>query len=410
MSPARVSVVVVSRGRPAALRLCLMALSQQRHPAYEVIVVADPEGLAAVSHWHGRIRMVACDEPNIGLARNLGIAAAAGGIVAFIDDDALAEPSWLERLVAPFEDPAVEAAGGFVRGPSGWAYQWRARAAFADATTRDLPLEDETPVVLRGRLGRGVKTEGTNMAVRRERLAAMGGFDPAYRYYLDETDLNMRLAALGACTAIVPLAQVHHGYLPSPRRRADRVPRDLSDIGASLAVFLRRHAARIDGNARIEAERLAQRERLLHHLHWGRIAPGDVGRLLESFDAGVSAGRTRPLGRLAPIDDAPPAFLPMHDEPPEGPHLWLSAWPWEARARLGEAAPLVAAGHVVTLCVLWPDARRHRLRLDPSGVWIQSGGLFGPAWPDDPRVGPWRFAARSAAEAERCATLRGAVA
>ncbi|MES2906736.1 MAG: RNA polymerase factor sigma-54, partial [Pseudomonadota bacterium] len=48
---------------------------------------------------------------------------------------------------------------------------------------------------------------------------AMGGFDPAFRFYLDETDLNLRLAATGAMTAIVPVAQVHHGFAESDLQR-----------------------------------------------------------------------------------------------------------------------------------------------------------------------------------------------
>jgi len=60
------------------------------------------------------------------------------------------------------------------------------------------------------------------MAVRRSVLADLGGFDPRFRFYLDETDLNLRLAARGLYTALVPLAQVHHGFHASARRRKDR--------------------------------------------------------------------------------------------------------------------------------------------------------------------------------------------
>ncbi|MCB2152739.1 MAG: glycosyltransferase, partial [Rhodobacteraceae bacterium] len=59
-------------------------------------------------------------------ARNLGLAAAAGEIVAFIDDDAVPEPRWLARLTAPFADPGIAAAGGFVVGRNGISFQWRA--------------------------------------------------------------------------------------------------------------------------------------------------------------------------------------------------------------------------------------------------------------------------------------------
>ena len=54
------------------------------------------------------------------------------------------------------------------------------------------------------------------MAVRRDVLARLGGFDEAYHYYLDETDLNWRLHLGGYQTQLVPLAQVVHGFAPPP--------------------------------------------------------------------------------------------------------------------------------------------------------------------------------------------------
>jgi glycosyltransferase involved in cell wall biosynthesis len=72
-----------------------------------VIVVEGPstdgtaERLAALD---GAIRRVDNPERNLSRSRNLGIEAAAGDVVAFLDDDAVPEPRWLEDLVAAFED------------------------------------------------------------------------------------------------------------------------------------------------------------------------------------------------------------------------------------------------------------------------------------------------------------------
>ena len=148
-------------------------------------------------------------------------------------------------------------------GRNGISFQWKARTVSPDAHTEDLILDYDRPQVFEGSPTRAIKTEGTNMAVRRDVLVHLGGFDPAFRFYLDETDLNMRIGKAGLKTAIVPLAQVHHGFAPSARRRDDRVPRDLFEIGASLAVYLRKH----DGNlAAFPLERTAQRHRLLSHM------------------------------------------------------------------------------------------------------------------------------------------------
>ena len=157
------------------------------------------------------MKSVEFGEANISRARNLGIAEAAGEIVAFIDDDAVPEPTWLQFLVAGFSEADVAAAGGFVRGRNGISFQWKARSVdcFGEAAPLDVP--ENKISIFTAQNGRAIKTEGTNMAVRRDVIAKMGGFDPAYRFYLDETDLNFRMMRAGYRTAIAPLAQVHHG-------------------------------------------------------------------------------------------------------------------------------------------------------------------------------------------------------
>ena len=100
--PCSVSVVVVSRDRPDALYLCVLCLSQVQYNAFEIVVVADAKGLAALDDFKGKIKAVQFDDANISMARNIGIVHSAGEIVAFIDDDAVPEPTWLTYLTAPF--------------------------------------------------------------------------------------------------------------------------------------------------------------------------------------------------------------------------------------------------------------------------------------------------------------------
>jgi GT2 family glycosyltransferase len=85
-------------------------------------------------------------------------------------------------------------------------------------------VQGDGPVRTRAAAGFVVKTEGTNCAFRRDVLAGLGGFDPAFRYFLDETDVNLRLAEAGARTVIVPRALVHHGSAASRSGRLT-VPR-----------------------------------------------------------------------------------------------------------------------------------------------------------------------------------------
>lgn len=407
MSPPATSVIVVSQGRPGHLKLCLRALAQQDHPEFEIVVVADQPGLDAVSEvgLGDKVKQLRFDEANISTARNAGLRAASAPVVAFIDDDATAEPTWLSHLTAPFADTEVAAAGGYVLGRNGISFQ--SKAARVDDTARETPVEipHDTPMILGSGLGDAVKTEGTNCAFRRDKLGALGGFDPAFRFFLDETDVNLRLAAQGARTALVPLARVHHSTAPSPRRGAARVPRTLHEIGASSAVFLRKHAAMQleDGRKRLFQE---QWHRLLRHMVGGTCEPRDVPRLLRTLADGWSEGMQRPLASLPPIDVADPPFLPFQADPPFKGMQVLSGRPWDLPRLRREARELVRHGTRVTLLAFSPSTAFHRVRFTPDGIWEQRGGVFGRSERIQPIFRPLSFQARVDEEWARIAPVR----
>lgn len=404
----RASVVIVSRGRPDTLCLCLAGVARLRRASYEVVVVADPAGCAAARMlpFAEHLKLVEFDRANISEARNLGISQAAGDVVAFIDDDAVPEPRWLDHLLAAFADARVAAAGGFVRGRNGISFQWTARSVDATGQAHPAQVDDTRATLLTPPTGRAVKTEGTNMAVRRDLLADMGGFDPAYRFFMDETDLNMRLARAGHATAIVPLAQVHHAYAPSVRRSADRAVADLHDIGASQMVFLRRHHPDPDQWPAVIADiRDAQRKRLLDQMVDGRLEPRDIGRILRGFDAGVTAARARALPLLPRIPVAARGFLAFPSLA-TGPVEVLAGRLW-SRARLRRrAAELARQGATVSLFVFSHTGLFHSVRFLPEGVWFQRGGLWGRSRRGDPVWRWWSFSSRLKREASRTTQLR----
>lgn len=372
-----VSVVVVSRDRPLALRRCLAGLAQLQYDPFEIVVVADAKGCAVVagSDWAAHVKIVPFERPNISEARNLGISHAAGDIVVFIDDDAVPEPSWLTQLIAPFVRPHVSAAGGFVLGRNGISHQWKARTVDETGATKDLEMSPARATVLTPKSVRATKTEGTNMAVRRDVLVELEGFDPGFAFFLDETDLNLRLARAGYATAIVPMAEVHHGFAASPRRRTDRVPRDLFDIGASWAVFQRKYVPQTDRTGHWRAIRASERARLVGHMMTGRLLPGDVRRLLARLDQGYGQGLMRQRGGALVSNSPKAAFKPFPFVARKS--VVLSGRIWDRSRLRAEAVKRVKAGEIVTLILLSPTALYHHVRFDPAGYWEQKGGLFG---------------------------------
>lgn len=395
MTPPEASVVVVSRERPADLTRCLRALSQQDHPRFEVIVVADPPGVAAAQATGMVLKIIPFDEANISAARNLGLARAAGEVVAYIDDDACAEPTWLRRLVAPFSDPRVVQATGFVRGRNGITFQWKASAVDRFGGDHALTVPEAEVSLHKGDPTRTVKTVGTNCAFRAEALRAVGGFDPAMRFFLEDADINLRLAARGGLTAVVPLAQVQHAFAASSRRRADRVPLSLYEIGASTAVFLRRHAPEAAAELP-EAVIRRERGRLWRHVIRGRIGPFMVRALMLGLRAGWAEGARR-QSVIVPLPDSTAQLAPVQGTGPRDGLILLTDPAGKAVA-LSEAEK--AAGlRVVTVVVLSRGFRRHRQIFSDAGFWVQEGGLHGKA----DRKGPifWRISARMRGEEEK---------
>lgn len=384
-----VSVVIVSRHRPQELRRCLSALRFQSLPRFEVVVVADPAsaGVIADLGLTGRVKYATYDLPNISQARNIGTGMAAGDVVAFIDDDAVAEPVWLERLIVPFSEPILCAAGGFVLGRNGIDLQWGAEMVGPDGDSQ--PIEISQIMQLQGSAGRAVKTHGTNCAFRRDTLRQMGGFDEGYHFYLDETDLNIRLAARGCVTALVPDALVQHGFAASIRRRADRVPQSLFEMGASQAYFLRRHNRDM---GRLDQIRRQHRVSLLKHMISGGLEPDMVGKLLASFDEGVAEGKVRTGGTM-PLPEPLAPFLAFKEHAPDQSIILYA--PRRDRARLFAAAQEKASqGSIVTAMSFSRSSLFHRRWFHPDGFWVQSGGLYGKSLRSDPYFRGYGLSAR----------------
>ncbi len=216
-----VSVVICAytEDRWPLLVRSVASVHDQSRPPIEVIVCVDHNDTLLERcrlQWapqgdDGQIPVVVIAnkfEGRLGSARNSAAEVARGDVVAFLDDDAWAEPDWLERLVLPYCDESVVAVGGapvpeFERARPSWfppEFDWVFGCAYSG-----LPIE-QAPVP---------RLIGANMSVRRSALAEIGGFHSDNH---DDMDMCHRLKHLRPADKIIyePAAQVHH-FVPAVR-------------------------------------------------------------------------------------------------------------------------------------------------------------------------------------------------
>lgn len=376
------SVVIISRARGSQLARCLQALSFQTCSAFEVIVVGDTAARRAVSEGPGlpAITFVPFEAANVSAARNAGIAIASAPYVAFLDDDAVAEPCWLEALLTALRVPGVVLAAGYVRGPDGVGFQWQGEWLSTDGTSTPMASSPEVAGIIPPGSGRVPGAMGTNFAVLRQALRRIGGFDPRLRYYLDESDLVLRLVRGDGQIAYAPQAQVIHALAAGPYRQADRVPRDLFELGRSVAVFAQTHAGHGAAVA-IRAHRLAQQKRLARWMVSGRLYPDEVWRLLKGFDRGVAEGLSEAETRPGPssMQDLPAApehkpaarmFMARREGDPTLQPVWVTSPRFEMPGAFARAEKKAQKGRVVTLITSARGRQSGSVRFHVPGVWV----------------------------------------
>src|SRR5689334_14616820 len=113
-----VSIIIITRNRPFLLGHCLERLWSQPYEQKELIVVdssSDDKSERVVARYPRTTYIrVRGERDNMPQARNRGIACSMGEIIAFIDDDSMVQPEWLDALVDVYGDETIGAAGGRV--------------------------------------------------------------------------------------------------------------------------------------------------------------------------------------------------------------------------------------------------------------------------------------------------------
>jgi O-antigen biosynthesis protein len=242
-----ISAVVCTRDRVDQLEACLNHLDQQDYPAFEVVVVDNAPTSDAVRNLvearQDRMKYRYVAEPRGGLswARNAGVAAAYGEIIAFLDDDEEPDRHWLAGL-----------AGGFARGDDigcvtgmiaparlDTQEQWWFELAGGHSKGRGFSPavfsrhDPQSPLYPLPPFG-----AGGNMAFRRDALTRIGGFDVALGAgtpaLAGEDTLALTLVLLaGYRIAYEPAALVRHGHYAD----LDGLARQLHGYGVGLTAY-----------------------------------------------------------------------------------------------------------------------------------------------------------------------------
>lgn len=243
------TVVICTRDRPDGLRKTLKSLVGQDYPRFDVLVVdsasADNRTRAVVEEYDSQldIRYARHELPGLSRARNLALAEVNAPVIAWLDDDAVADVFWLAELARGFAGaPGAAAVSGLVvpltldRPEQLWFEQFGGhskgrgfvRDVFSPAThARQSPLYPLPPF--------GV---GTNMAFRTAALRDIGGFDEALGAGTrtkggEDTKVFTRLLVGGATTVYQPSAVVRHAHRPD----IEGLRSQLEGYGIGLTAF-----------------------------------------------------------------------------------------------------------------------------------------------------------------------------
>ncbi|MBS1878054.1 MAG: glycosyltransferase [Actinobacteria bacterium] len=281
--PISVVICAYTPERLPSMREAVAALEAGTIAPAQIVIAIDhsPEVLASARELWPAHTVVENDGPRgLSGARNSGVAAATAAVVAFLDDDAVPDPDWVERLGEAYADPAVLGVGGTVRprwveGEPRWfppEFAW-----VVGCTHSGMPEER-----------RAVRNViGANMSFRRANLVEVGGFRTEFGRVgkdtagAEETDLCIRIGARHPEGEIVfePRAAVEH-IVPGARSNVGYFLRRCRGEGRSKAVLARLVGAG-DG---LSDERAYVRRTLplgvLHGLR--RLAGGELGGLERS--------------------------------------------------------------------------------------------------------------------------------
>jgi GT2 family glycosyltransferase len=294
-----VSIVIATADRREMVLDCVRCLAVQIPAEVEVVVVdagsEDPVMASPMQALWPNSKVLRSSIRNAGAQRNMGVTAAQGEIIVFVDDDCFVQPGWWPAIVAPLSDGGPQTTDygprtgdrrpqtgdrrqrtidyrpetGEQRPEDGQAQGMDSRTTHQAPSTKneELPIAavagavwcNEHPKFTDRRGGyvnwlgypvqvthRGDKAPRdvdwpmtTNMAVRRDVFLAVGGFATVYGIYDEDVDLGLKIRRAGWAIRFVPDAAVYHYYRRRPARPVTKASQFL--LGRNRSILLVRN-------------------------------------------------------------------------------------------------------------------------------------------------------------------------
>ncbi|MCE9623060.1 MAG: glycosyltransferase [Actinomycetia bacterium] len=306
-----VSVVVCTYNRRDRLEQTLVALREQTHPRFEVIVVNGPstDGTdSMLTAFADRARIFDCAEASVGRARNVGVQHAAGDIVAFIDDDAIPRADWLAQMVKPFRDKRIGAVGGPVFDVPLDRFDWK---ICTSTRLGIVNVDSAAPIGMYHGVGADPfpYLAGCNVGHRRSALQKVGGFNADLPYVYEDTDVCCHLNDAGYRFAYVEQLQVSHYRDINSMRDGKQFIVDPYALALGRVVFAA-HCQRSSAGVANVLELAGQWEsewttHSAAHLESGRFTLQEHNRFVARAAAGTSEGvargrKPRPFTTIGP--------------------------------------------------------------------------------------------------------------
>ena len=196
-----VSVVICAYNAERTMRACLESLRKIDYPNFEVVIVDDGsrDRTAEIAMDFPEFRLIRQPNKGLSVARNVGMQAARGDLVAYTDSDCVVDPHWLTLLARAMGEGRFDGCGGPNYAPH--EDQWVAAcvAASPGAPCHVLTADD-----------RAEHLAGCNMVFRKTALLAIGGFDPQFTSAGDDVDICWRMLDAGFSLGFCPAAFVWH--------------------------------------------------------------------------------------------------------------------------------------------------------------------------------------------------------